>query len=130
MARPAVAAALLVVATAVAARAAGVSVRKVEAIEGDRTVVKIHLSAPVPAPPRVHLYRKTTREPDRLAVDLPGVDIHGKPARTATVGWGGIRRMRLGLPDPDTARVVLDLDAPVGWDVATDADVVSITLTP
>lgn len=118
----------LVAASAVAAAAAGVSVKKVEAIEGDRTVVKIHLSAPPPAPPRIRLYPKTPTQPDRLAVDLPGVDMHGKPGRTATVGWGGVRRMRLGLPARDTARLVLDLDAPVAWDVATEDDVVGITL--
>jgi hypothetical protein len=120
----------LVVASAVAVAAANVSVKKVEAIEGDDTVVKIHLSAPPPAPPRIRLYPKTRMQPDRLAVDLPGVDMHGKPSRTATVGWGGVRRMRLGVPTPDAARLVLDLDAPVARDVATEDDVVGITLRP
>ena len=122
--------ALALATSVVGVHAAQVSVRTVEAIEGERTVVKIHLSAPLATTPRVHLLAKSGTQPDRLAIDLPGADLHGKPARSATVGWGGVKRMRLGVPAADTARLVLDLDGPVTYDVASDAEVVSVTLSP
>jgi hypothetical protein len=113
---------------AVVAHAAQVSVRKVEAIEGPETVVKIHLSAPLPAAPRAQLLPKDGDQPDRLSIDLPGADTHGKPSSSAAVGWGGVQRIRLGTPSADTARVVLDLDRPMTFDVASKGDVVEVTL--
>ena len=111
-----------------AARAEQISVRKVEAIEGAETVVKIHLSAPLAAEPRTQLIPKGGGQPDRLVIDLPGADMNGKPSRAAAVGWGGVRRMRLGMPHADAARLVLDLDRPVAFEIAPDGNVLSVTL--
>ncbi len=105
-----------------------VSVRKVEALEGVDTVVKIQLSGPLPGTPRTRMLRKGGGQPDRIAIDLPGADLHGKASRTATVGWGGLQRIRLGRPDARTARVVLDLDQPVDFDLDHDGAVVRVTL--
>jgi hypothetical protein len=105
-----------------------VSVKSVEALEGPDTVIKIHLSGPLATAPRAELLAKSGDQPDRLAIDLPGADMHGKPARTAEVGWGGVQRIRLGTPSADTARVVLDLDRPLAFDLAREGDVVAITL--
>jgi AMIN domain-containing protein len=106
----------------------GVSVKSVEAVEGPDTVVKVHLSGPLSTEPHAQLLPKTRDDPDRLSVDLPGADMHGKPARSANVGWGGIRRIRLGMPSKDGARVVLDLDRPVGFELKSEGDVVAITV--
>lgn len=111
-----------------AAGAEHISVRKIEAIEGPETVVKIHLSAPLMAEARAHLIPKASGQPDRLVIDLPGADMNGKPSRAATVGWGGIRRMRLGTPDAHSARLVLDLDRPVAFEIAIDENVLNVTL--
>jgi hypothetical protein len=119
---------LLVAGGACAARAEHISVRKVEAIEGPETLIKIHLSAPLVADARAHLIPKGNGQPDRLAIDLPGADLNGKASRAATVGWGGVRRMRLGTPDADTARLVLDLDRPVAFELASDGNVLNVTL--
>ena len=105
-----------------------VSVRKVEALEGVDTVVRIELSGPLPGTPLTRMMPKADGQPDRLSVDLPGADLHGKKSRSADVGWGGIQRIRLGEPDERTARVVLDLDAPVDFDLAADGAVIMITL--
>ena len=128
--RPLLAVAVITVAVAVlpcGARAAAVSVKSVEALEGDETVVKIHLTGPLATAPHTTFLPKGGHQPDRLAIDLPGADMHGKPARTAEVGWGGVQRIRLGTSN-DAVRVVLDLDHPVGFDVAREGDVVAITL--
>jgi hypothetical protein len=107
-----------------------VSVRTVEALEGEQTVVKIHLSAPLPGAPRGRLLPKGAGQPDRLAVDLPGADLHGKPSKTVAVGWGGVQRMRLGRPDAVSARLVLDLDRPVAFDLRSDGPTIEVTLRP
>ena len=120
--------ALLVAASGAASHAERVSVRKVEAIEGPETVVKIHLSSPLEGTPSAHLIPKGGGQPDRLAIDLPGADLNGKPSKAATVGWGGVRRMRLGTPDTDSARLVLDLDRPVGYEITSDENVLTVTL--
>ena len=60
--------------------AADVSVRKVEAIEGDETVVQIHLSGPLSTPPKGRLLTRGKGQPDRLVIDLVGADLHGKAA--------------------------------------------------
>ena len=123
-----VAGALLLLCHTVSAHAENVSVRKVEAIEGAETLIKIHLSAPLAEAPRARLLPKGRGQPDRLAIDLPGADLNGKPSRAATVGWGGVRRMRLGTPDARSARLVLDLDRPMAFDLASEGPVVSVTL--
>lgn len=112
------------------ALAGRVSVRKVEAIEGRETLVKIHLSAPLGTPARAHLIPKGDGQPDRLAVDLPGADLNGKRSRMVAVGWGGVQRMRLGLPSADTARLVLDLDRPLAFHVHSAGSTVDVTLQP
>ena len=110
------------------ATAGQVSVKSVEALEGNETVVKVHLSGPLATAPRAQLLPKGGDQPDRLSIDLPGADMHGKPARTAEVGWGGVQRIRLGMPSKDAARVVIELDHPLGFDVVREGDVVAITL--
>jgi hypothetical protein len=119
---------LLVVALAGPLWAKPVSVTKVEAVEGVDTVVKIELSGPLPGKPRTRMMPKADGQPDRLAVDLPGTDLHGKKSRVAEVGWGGVQRIRLGTLDAHTARVVLDLDQAVDFDLAHDGAVIRITL--
>src|SRR5258706_14868798 len=128
--RPFTPAILALVATLAApARAGTVTVRKVEALEGVDTVVRIQLSGPLPGTPRTRMLLKgDDGEPDRLTVDLPGASLHGKTSRTATVGWGGLQRIRLGTPSEDTVRVVLDLDSPVDFDLDHRGAVVRITL--
>jgi hypothetical protein len=111
-----------------AADAGGITVRKVEAIEGPDTTVKILLSAPLATPPRARLLAKRGQDPDRVVIDLLGADLQGKRSRAATVGWGGIQRLRLGTPSPEAARLVIDLDRPLAFAVATDGNVVTVTL--
>ncbi len=110
------------------ASAEPVSIRSIEALEGPPPVVRIHLSAALEDPPRTRVVRKTAAEPDRIAIDLPGADVHGKSSREVRVGWGGIRRLRLGMPTADAARVVIELDRLVDFDVVNDGDLVDVTL--
>ena len=110
------------------ASAGTVSVRKVEAIEGRETTLLVHLSGPLPAPPHSEMIPKGDGQPDRLAVDLPGADMNGKPSKSIEVGWGGVQRMRLGMPTADAARLVLELDAPTEYTVKAEGDDVKITL--
>ncbi len=68
--------------------------------------------------------------PDRLVLDLPGVraDVARKRAE---VGANGLVRVRVGqyrnAPDP-VARVVLELDRPLGWQVSRDGDILRVRL--
>ena len=120
----------LLVAMRSPAHAGRVSVRRVEAIEGRETVVKIHLSAPLTARVRARLIPKGNGQPDRLAVDLPGADLNGKSSRAAEVGWGGVQRMRLGTPTAHSARLVIDLDRPLVFHVSNQGSTVQVTLQP
>jgi hypothetical protein len=110
--------------------AADVAVRKVEAIEGPETLVRIHLSAPLGQPAHAHLIPRGDGQPDRLVVDLPGADLNGKRSRTVEVGWGDVQRMRLGLPTADAARLVLDLNQPVAFHLSAKGSIVDVTLRP
>jgi len=53
----------------------------------------------------------TLANPHRLVVDLPGSRLAGKPAMPAAAGV--VQSVRSGQPEPGTARIVFDLNAPI-----------------
>src|SRR5690606_20874463 len=53
----------------------------------------------------------TLAGPDRLVVDLPGVEL--RPGTAVPAGQGLVRSVRTGHPVPGTTRIVFDLAAPV-----------------
>jgi len=128
--RPRVAPLAILAVAIVASAADPVRVEKIEALEGDETVIKVTLSAPLPSPPHATLIPKDKDLPDRLAIDLPGATLKNKRSREAEVGWGGVKKMRLGSTDERSARLVLDLTEPMKYEVTADGPILNVTLRP
>lgn len=98
---------------------------EVEFDGGAGPVVRLQLSAPVAAQSQTLPARAGQR--DRVVVDLPGTTV-GSGARGVVAGRGVLLRVRTGQFDADTARVVLDLEEPVQFQLGQEGDVVTVTL--
>ncbi len=60
-------------------------------------------------------------DPDRIYVDLHGLHIAREVSHTMQVNTGGVQRIRIAQTQPDTVRVVLDLDSSFRYTVTTQS---------
>jgi hypothetical protein len=103
-----------------------VEVRNVDVVPGGGQLkVEVTLSAPVV--PMVII----ATHPDRLVLELPNTASSPKQQRAA-VNQNGVKAIRIGLnsANPPVTRLVVDLDEPRLYDLATDGKKVILTVLP
>lgn len=101
--------------------------QRIDVESGSALTVRIRLSAPVVS--RAATLPAGGGAPNRLYIDLPGAQL-GPSAAPVVGGAGTLLRVRSGQFDATTARVVLDLAAPVPFAVESDGTTVTVRLEP
>lgn len=86
--------------------------------QGDSTRVAIEMASADASVLKYHA--ETLQSPDRLFLDLPQtrVRIGEKPAQLIKVGDKLVKQIRVAQKEPTTARVVLDLERPVQYEIS------------
>jgi len=89
--------------------------------EAHRTVVRVEGAG------RLDVHAERVQNPERLALDFAGARL--KVQRTSIPGVSApVRGVRVGQFRPDMARVVIDLTAPVPYEIAHEGDAVVVYL--
>jgi N-acetylmuramoyl-L-alanine amidase len=101
------------------------TVEAVEVVREPALAVRVRLSAPVHT--TAHTLPPEGDRPDRVYLDLPGTSL-GRVALPPVDGVAPLRRVRTAQFDAATVRVVLDLDAPVPFEVRRDDTTITIAL--